>query len=150
MLLTNFFFQISFTGLKVPFWQFFSFAKMALLNLFLWISQRSGTLNWERVSFWLSKNLYSQCGQIMPPPLHCVFKSILCRHFKPPPNVWCHVWCHFYKIEVVLKYHRRPSANIFDTDICRGNHLNIDFYASTNAFKHDLYWCTWRWFQMSL
>ena len=28
---------------------------------FLWISRRPGTLNWERVSFWLSKNLYKQC-----------------------------------------------------------------------------------------
>ena len=29
---------------------------------FLWIYQSPGTLNWERVFFWLSKNLYSQCG----------------------------------------------------------------------------------------
>jgi hypothetical protein len=28
----QFFFQISYTGLKVPFWQFFNFSKMALLN----------------------------------------------------------------------------------------------------------------------
>ena len=34
-----------------------------------------------------------------------------------------HVWSHFYKILVVLKYHRRPWANIFDTDICRS--MNI-------------------------
>ena len=33
------------------------------------------------------------------------------------------VWSHFYKIFVVLKYHRRPWANIFDTDICRS--INI-------------------------
>ena len=31
---------------------------------FLWISQRPGTLNWERVFFWLSKNLYKQWGQL--------------------------------------------------------------------------------------
>ena len=30
-----------------------------------------------------------------------------------------HVWRHFYKILVVLKYHWRPWANIFDTDITR-------------------------------
>ena len=30
-----------------------------------------------------------------------------------------HVWSHFYKILVVLKYHRRLWANIFDTDISR-------------------------------
>ena len=34
-----------------------------------------------------------------------------------------HVWSHFYKILVVLKYHRRLWANIFDTDICRS--INI-------------------------
>ena len=28
---------------------------------FLWISRRPGRLNWERVFFWLSKNLYKQC-----------------------------------------------------------------------------------------
>ena len=28
---------------------------------FLWISRRPGTLYWERVFFWLSKNLYKQC-----------------------------------------------------------------------------------------
>ena len=27
----------------------------------LWISRRPGTLNWEGVFFWLSKNLYKQC-----------------------------------------------------------------------------------------
>ena len=30
-----------------------------------------------------------------------------------------HAWRHFYKILVVLKYHRRLWANIFDTDISR-------------------------------
>ena len=34
-----------------------------------------------------------------------------------------HVWSHFYKLLVVLKYHRRLWANIFDTDICRS--INI-------------------------
>ena len=34
-----------------------------------------------------------------------------------------HVWRHFYKILVVLKYHRRPWANIFDTDSFRS--INI-------------------------
>ena len=29
------------------------------------------------------------------------------------------VWSHFYKFLVVLKYRRRPGANIFDTDISR-------------------------------
>ena len=30
---------------------------------FLWISQRSGTLNWERVVFLLSKIIYRKCEQ---------------------------------------------------------------------------------------
>ena len=30
-----------------------------------------------------------------------------------------HVWSHFYKILVVLRYHRRLWVNIFDTDISR-------------------------------
>ena len=34
-----------------------------------------------------------------------------------------HVSSHFYKILVVLKYHRRLGANIFDTIICRS--MNI-------------------------
>ena len=46
-------------------------------------------------------------------------------------NIWSqrqvqninHVWGHFYKILVVLKYHRRPWGNIFDTDI--GWSINI-------------------------
>ena len=34
-----------------------------------------------------------------------------------------YVWSQFYKILVVLKYHRRPWVNIFDTSICRS--INI-------------------------
>ena len=30
-----------------------------------------------------------------------------------------HVWSHYYKFLVVLKYHRHPWVNIFDTDISR-------------------------------
>ena len=30
-----------------------------------------------------------------------------------------HVWSHFDKFLIVLKYHRRPWVNIFDTDISR-------------------------------
>ena len=30
-----------------------------------------------------------------------------------------HVWSQYYKFLVVLKYHRRPWVNIFDTDISR-------------------------------
>ena len=30
--------------------------------MFLRISQRPGMLNWEQVCFWLSKDLYKQCG----------------------------------------------------------------------------------------
>ena len=30
-----------------------------------------------------------------------------------------HFWSQFYEILVVLKYHKRLWANIFDTDICR-------------------------------
>ena len=39
-----------------------------------------------------------------------------------------HVWSHFYKILVVLKYHRHPWVNIFDTDMCRS--INIPKEAS--------------------
>ena len=47
------------------------------------------------------------------------------RTFETTPkcNNINHVWSHFYKILVVLKYHRRPWANIFDTDIFRS--INI-------------------------
>ena len=108
MLLKNTFgqkkFWISCKGSKVPFWQNWKIAKVALLNpckkfefffsqkhsaksriyaekstkkgfskkalvridfffcfRFLWISRKPGTLNWEQVFFWLSKNLYKQC-----------------------------------------------------------------------------------------
>ena len=33
---------------------------------FLWISWRPGMLNWERVFFWWSKILYSQCAAVAP------------------------------------------------------------------------------------
>ena len=41
------------------------------------------------------------------------------RTFKTMCNNINCVWSHFYKMLVVLKYHRRPWANIFHTDICR-------------------------------
>ena len=89
-----------------------------------------------------------------------------------------HVWSHFYKILVVLKYHRRLWANIFDTDIssiptlewciwhfwgylcsykclCQRYWLKGVYGTSKlpkfyrTDFKHDLYCCTWRWLEMS-
>ena len=58
-----------------------------------------------------------------------------------------HVWSHFCKILVVLKYHRRPWANISDRDICRSINIpniakyttiNVGIYASRNVcIKHN-------------
>ena len=53
------------------------------------------------------------------PPPHCVFKWILFEHLKPTGNNINHVWSQYYKVLVVLKYHRRPWVNIYDTDIFR-------------------------------
>ena len=55
---------------------------------------------------------------------HCVFHGVqmdFTRTFQTNAklNNINHVWSHFCKILVVLKYHRRLWANIFDTDICR-------------------------------
>ena len=59
-----------------------------------------------------------------------------------------HVWSHFYKIWVVLKYHRRLWANIFDTDIsrCINTYIRVvyifgifwDIYAPTNVCVKDI------------
>ena len=83
----------------------------------------------------------------MPPTL-CVQMDFT-RTFQA--NAKCnninHVWSQFYKILVVLKYHRRPLINIFDTDICRSinipkkgqiYHFNVGFYASKNVYVKDI------------
>ena len=52
-----------------------------------------------------------------------------------------HVWSHFYKILVVLKWHRCLWANIFDTDISRCiNQSGVfdpfgDIYAPTHSLR---------------
>ena len=40
---------------------------------FLWISRRPGNLNWERLFFWLTKNLYKQCASISIMFFRCTF-----------------------------------------------------------------------------
>ena len=47
-----------------------------------------------------------------------------------------HVWSHFYKILVVLKYHRRLWANIFDTDIsrCINTYIKVVYLAFFGIF----------------
>ena len=47
-----------------------------------------------------------------------------------------HVWSHFYKFLVVLKYHRRPWANIFDTDIfrCTNTYVKVVYLAFFGMF----------------
>ena len=64
-------------------------------------------------------------SSIFAPSLHVVFKIDFTRPFLTTNkcNNINHVRSHFHKILVVLKYHRRLWANIFDTDICRS--INI-------------------------
>ena len=47
-----------------------------------------------------------------------------------------HVWSHFYKFLVVLKYHRRPWVNIFDTDIsrCINTYIKVVYLAYFGMF----------------
>ena len=42
---------------------------------FLWISRRPGTLNWERVVFLPSNNLYRKCGYEFPALIHAWIAS---------------------------------------------------------------------------
>ena len=47
-----------------------------------------------------------------------------------------HVWNHFYKTLVVLKYYRCPWANIFDTDIFRyiNTYIKLVYWAFFGIF----------------
>ena len=47
-----------------------------------------------------------------------------------------HVWSQFYKILVVLKYHRRPWVNIFDTVIsrCINTYIKVVYLAFFGIF----------------
>ena len=45
--------------LKKPWWELIFFCCFR----FLWISQRSGTLNWKRLVFLVSKILYKKCAE---------------------------------------------------------------------------------------
>ena len=58
-----------------------------------------------------------------------------------------HVWSQYYKFLVVLKYHRRPWVNIFDTDIsrCINTYIKVvylafflDIHAPTNVCVKDI------------
>ena len=54
---------------------------------FLWISRRPGTLNWERVFFWLSKNLYSQCEVSLTSILRWLNNKINWTSSRIPPKL---------------------------------------------------------------
>ena len=47
-----------------------------------------------------------------------------------------HVWSQYYKFLVVLKYHRRPWVNIFDTDIsrCINTYIKVVYLAFLGIF----------------
>ena len=67
----------------------------------------------------------------------CVFLDFM-RTFQTTTkcNNINHVWSHFYKILVVLKYHRRLWANIFDTDIsrCINTYIKVVYWAFLGIF----------------
>ena len=75
-------------------------------------------------------NTKGERGTIRPPPPLSVQMDFM---WTFEANTKCnninYVWSHCYEILVVLKYYRRPWANIFDTDICR----------SINIPKNDKY-----------
>ena len=63
-----------------------------------------------QVRFYQIYFLYSK--RILDPAGHCVLKLIFWGHFKPPLNAAIYldrVWSHFYRVLVVLKYHRMMS-----------------------------------------
>ena len=61
------------------------------------------------------------------PPKRAPYTPLLCVqmdftrtfHTNTKCNNINHVWSRFYKILVILKYHRRLWGNVFDTDISR-------------------------------
>ena len=69
---------------------------------------------------------------------HCVFKWILHGHLESTPSAT--IWIMFEVIStiflVVLKYHRRPWVNIFDTDIsrCINTYIRVVYLAFFGIF----------------
>ena len=51
-------------------------------------------------------------------------------------DIWNHVWSQNYKFLVVLKYHRRPWVNVFDTDIsrCVNTYIKVVYMAFFGTF----------------
>ena len=92
----------------------------------------------------------SQSSQDHSPQPLCVqmdFTRTLCVEANAKCNNKNHDWNYFYKILVVLKYQRRPWANIFGTYICRSidipkkcqiHQFNVGIYASSNVCIKDI------------
>ena len=100
-------------------------------NTFSSVRLSSGNSSWNSS---LERGPFGYPG--LPPPL-CVQMNFT-RTFQA--NNKCnntnHVWSHFYKILVVLKYHRHPWGNIFDTDIskCINTYIKVVFLAFFGIF----------------
>jgi hypothetical protein len=123
---------------------------------FAWITcpRKQTQLIWY-YNFWNNQdsNLFSILKWLSEPQFCEVFMCVQMDFTQTfEANTKCnninHVWSHFYKILVVLKYRRRPWANIFDTDICRSinipknakyiHHFNVGIYASRNVCVKDI------------
>ena len=70
------------------------------------------------------------------PPLYVQMDFTRTFEANAKCNNMNHVWSHFYKILVVLKYHRRLWANIFDTDIsrCINTYIKVVYLAFFGIF----------------
>ena len=69
--------------------------------MFLWISQRPGTINWERIVFLPSKNLYRKCECYAV--LRFTIKSNLVAAASKFLNS-CYIYAGYYNYEIVVNF----------------------------------------------
>ena len=86
-----------------------------ILALWLWVScsweSVAGSFSYKKCWFLSLKHITPKYSQNKILAVENLEKSLRTSVFG--------VWSHFYKFFVVLKYHRRPWVNVFDTDISR-------------------------------
>ena len=127
-----------------------------------------GWLRWGRLLRWWKVSSINDVRKFFDPPTALCVQMDVMWTFETTTkcNNLNYVWSHFYQILVVLTYHRRLWANIFDTDISRSintknkskysllfrylrhRYLLIGGYGTSNLlkpnknnFKHYLYCC---------
>ena len=105
---------------------------------FLWISWRPGTLNWEQVFFWLSKNQYSQyeyiCFAVQPDK-----KSYFASMVNHVPASRCHPCFdkQRWNVGCILPMYLLSTRYTFSTYLARSWKIKCTFWLKPKLYSQS-------------